>query len=87
LRFNLKNLSKSNHLPEYNLSIDGDDVILISRKTPHKESLPPQQLPQHVNKKELEKQARPGESYEQVKNRLSNKGNIKKLKQATIGNK
>jgi plasmid replication initiation protein len=31
LRFNLNKISKTNHLPEYNLSID-DDVVVFTRK-------------------------------------------------------
>jgi hypothetical protein len=32
----------------------------------------PDHLPKHVTKKEVEKQARPGESYEQAKDRIKN---------------
>jgi plasmid replication initiation protein len=81
LRFNLKNLSKSNHLPEYNLSVN-DDVVLISRKESQKPTQLPEKLPQYTSKKELEKQARPGETYDQVRSRISNKDKIKILKKA-----
>ena len=69
LRFNMKKLSESNHLPEYNIFLK-DDVVLISRKGPIKETKAPQQLPRNVTKKEIEKHARPGESTDQVVNRL-----------------
>lgn len=69
LRFNMKKLAESNHLPEYNVSLE-DDVVRISRKVPPKENNVPTQLPKHVTKKEIEKQARRGESYEQAANRI-----------------
>ena len=69
LRFNMKQLAESNHLPEYNVSLE-DDVVLISRKETPKENNSLSQLPKHVTKKEVEAQARPGESYEQAANRI-----------------
>ena len=71
LRFNLKKLIETNHLPEYNISMD-DDVVMFTRKEPPKANKPPDYLPKHVTKKEVEKQARPGESYEQAKDRIKN---------------
>jgi hypothetical protein len=35
-----------------------------------KENKTPDHLPKHVTKKEVEKQAKPGESYEQAANRI-----------------
>jgi plasmid replication initiation protein len=71
LRFNLKKLIETNHLPEYNISMD-DDVVMFTRKEPPKANKPPDYLPKHVTKKEVEKLARPGESYEQAKDRIKN---------------
>lgn len=69
VRFNIKKIAETNHLPEYNISIE-DDIVLFSRKEPPKESKAPKKLPVHISKKEIEKVARPGESYEQVADRL-----------------
>lgn len=69
LRFNIKKIAETNHLPEYNISIE-DDVVLFSRKEPPKENNMPGQLPQHVTKKEIEKQAKPGETYMQAADRI-----------------
>jgi plasmid replication initiation protein len=68
-RFNIKSISESNHLPEYNISME-DDVVLFSRKEPPKENNTPEQLPQHISKKEIEKQAKPGETYVQAAERI-----------------
>lgn len=65
-RFNIKSIGETNHLPEYNISMD-DDVVLFSRKQPPKENNTPEQLPQHISKKELEK---PGETYVQAAERI-----------------
>ncbi|MDO9140250.1 MAG: hypothetical protein Q7U38_08015, partial [Methylobacter sp.] len=54
---------------EYNISIE-DDIVMFSRKEPPKESKAPKKLQVHISKKEIEKVARPGESYEQVADRL-----------------
>jgi len=64
-----KKITETNHLPEYNISIE-DDVVMFTRKEPPKENKLPDQLPKHVSKKEIEKHARPGESYEQAADRL-----------------
>lgn len=69
LRFNIKKLIETNHLPEYNISMD-DDIVMFTRKEPPRENKAPAQLPKHVTKKEIEKEARPGESYEQAKERI-----------------
>lgn len=69
LRFNINKIAETNHLPEYNISME-DDVVLFSRKEPPKENNPPAQLPQHVTKKEIEKQAKPGETYAQAGERI-----------------
>ena len=70
LRFNIKKIAETNHLPEYNITIDEDDVVLFTRKEPVKESKAPKQLPVQISKSEINKAARPGESYEQVASRL-----------------
>ncbi len=71
LRFNICNLQKSNHLPEYNISIE-DDVVLFSRKEPPKEMKTSSQLPVHISDKEVKADGgRPGESTKQVKERLA----------------
>ncbi|SHN92376.1 hypothetical protein BHECKSOX_583 [Bathymodiolus heckerae thiotrophic gill symbiont] len=59
----------------HNIKMDGN-VVLISRKKPPKESKAPEKFTPYVSKKEIEKKARPGETYDQVRTRLSNKGNI-----------
>ena len=75
LRFNINKIVQTNHLPEYNISIE-DDVVIFSRKESPKENNTPAQLPVHISKALIEKNARLGESYGQVADRL------KKLKQA-----
>lgn len=69
LRFNLKALAESNHLPEYNISINGD-VVIIGRKED------PQRPSKYISKREMQKHARPGENDKQVRDR------IKEMKQA-----
>jgi len=69
LRFNIKKIAETNHLPEYNISIE-DDVVIFSRKEPVKEKKAPKQLAVHISKAEIKKAAKPGESYEQVADRL-----------------
>ncbi|TXK92973.1 plasmid replication initiator RepA [Methylococcaceae bacterium CS1] len=68
LRFNISKLAESNHLPEYNISIQ-DDIVMFNRKAPPKEFS--EQLPKHVSAKEIVAAARPGESTKEVKARLS----------------
>jgi len=68
-RFNIKKITETNHLPEYNISME-NDVVMFTRKEPPKENKLPDHLPKHVTKKEIEKQARPGESYEQAASRI-----------------
>ena len=68
LRFNIKEITESNHLPEYNISIE-DDIVKFTRKNPPVES-GYEALPQPVSKSDLEKVARPGESYEGAKKRV-----------------
>jgi len=67
LRFNIKKITEINHLPEYNISME-DDVVMFSRKEPPRENNIPVGFPKYVTKKEIEKQAKPGESYEQAAN-------------------
>lgn len=74
-RFNIKQITESNHLPEYNISME-NDVVMFTRKEAAKEKKAFSGLPKYITKKEVEKQARPGESYAQVVDR------IKKLKDA-----
>lgn len=69
LRFNIKKITETNHLPEYNIVLDGD-VVVFTRKEPPKENKAPEKLPKYVSKKEIEKNAKPGESYDQVAERL-----------------
>ncbi|MEO1925440.1 MAG: replication initiator protein A [Gammaproteobacteria bacterium] len=69
LRFNIKKINETNHLPEYHISMK-DDIVMFSRKEPPRENNAPTKLPKHVTKKEIEKQARPGETYEQATNRI-----------------
>lgn len=67
LRFNLNQIAKTNHLPEYNISIE-DDVVIFSRKEPPKKL--PEQLPICISEAAIKKHARPGESKKQVTDRL-----------------
>jgi plasmid replication initiation protein len=69
LKFNIKKIAETNHLPEYNIALE-EDVVLFSRKEPPKENNAPEQLPRHISKDEIKKHARPGESYEDVSMRL-----------------
>jgi len=69
LRFNIKKITETNHLPEYNISME-NDIVMFSRKEPPKENNVPAGLPKYVTKKEIEKQAKPGESYKDVGERL-----------------
>ncbi|GAW86403.1 conserved hypothetical protein [Bathymodiolus platifrons methanotrophic gill symbiont] len=69
LRFNINKIAETNHLPEYNISIE-NDMVMFTRKEPPKENNASGQLPKHVTKKEIEKQAKPGESYDQAANRI-----------------
>jgi len=68
-RFNIKQIAETNHLPEYNVSME-NDVVMVTRKEPPKENKAPKKLPKHVSKKEIDANAKPGESYEQAKDRI-----------------
>ena len=81
LRFNLIKLIETNHLPEYNIAIE-DDVVIFTRKEPPQENKPPESLPEYISKKQIESEARPGETYQQVEKRLKQKNQIKQLKGA-----
>ncbi len=81
LRFNLKKITETNHLPEYNIAIE-DDVVIFTRKEPPKENKPSESLPQYISKQQIEAEARPGETYQQVEKRLKQKNQIKQLKGA-----
>jgi len=69
LRLNIKKIVELNNLPEYSITMK-DDVVMFSRKEPPKENNAQVQSPKHISKAEVEKNARPGESYEQVAERL-----------------
>ena len=69
LRFNIKKIAETNHLPEYNISMD-DDVVMFTRKSAPKEHKAPIRSPKYITKKEIEKVARPGETYAQVAERI-----------------
>ena len=69
LRFNIKKIAETNHLPEYNISME-NDVVMFTRKESPKEVKKTAQLSKHVSKKEIEKHAKRGESYEQAGERL-----------------
>jgi hypothetical protein len=69
LKFNLKKITETNPLPEYNLAIDGD-VVIFTRKTPPKEKSAPKAAMKRITQAEIEKHARPGESYAQAAERL-----------------
>lgn len=51
LRFNIKKITETNHLPEYNIAME-NDVVMFTRKEPPRENKAPQKLPKHVSKKE-----------------------------------
>jgi plasmid replication initiation protein len=70
-RYNMKKLIDSNHLPEYNISMYGD-VVTFTRKEP----------PKAPTKTQIDKGAKPGESYDQAKTRMSAKTGIKDMKKA-----
>ena len=67
LRFNLKKIADTNHLPEYNISIE-NDIVLFSRKEAPKEKLV--KSSRNVTNQEVEKLAKPGESYSTAKDRI-----------------
>lgn len=73
LKFNIKSLSKTNHLPEYHVSLE-NDVVIFSRKESPKEH----KIPKYVTKKQIEKHAKPGESTQQVIDRLKSLKNALK---------
>ncbi len=76
LRFNINKVTETNHLPEYNISIN-DDIVMFTRKEPPKEKKAPAKLPKHITEKEIKQHARPGEKTDEVKQRL-----IKAMKDA-----
>jgi len=69
LRFNIKKIIEINQLPEYNISMDSD-TVMFTRKEPPKEKRAPSILPKHVTKAEVDKLAKPGESYDEAANRI-----------------
>lgn len=64
-----------NHFISKHIKLDGD-VIVVSRKEDPKVK---RGFPKHISNKEIEKVARVGESYDQVRDRL------KELRKATKG--
>ncbi|MEI8209739.1 MAG: replication initiator protein A [Methylococcales bacterium] len=69
LRFSMKEIAETNHLPEYNISME-DDVVMFTRKEPPKDNKSVTLLVKPISKKDIEKVARPGETYDQVADRL-----------------
>jgi plasmid replication initiation protein len=69
LRFNINKLTETNHLPEYNISME-ENIVMFTRKKPPKENTASVNLLKHVTKNEIEKEARPGESYKQAAARI-----------------
>jgi len=69
LRFNIKKVSETNHLPEYNIEMD-NDIVIFTRKEPEKNVKAHVKLPRHVTEKEIKKHARPGELTAEVKQRI-----------------
>ncbi len=70
-RYNMKKLIDSNHLPEYNISMD-EDIVTFTRKEP----------PKAPTKFQIQKNAKVGETYDQAKTKLKNKNVISDLKKA-----
>jgi plasmid replication initiation protein len=68
LRFYMKEIAKTNHMPEYNIAVE-DDVAIFSRKTPPKVNTS-EQLPKHITEADIQKEARRGETKAQVVARL-----------------
>lgn len=69
-RFNIKKIAGTNHLPEYNIYLEGD-LVTFTRKYPPKEAAKPAQLPVHISKAAIAKAAKPGETEQQVRERLT----------------
>jgi plasmid replication initiation protein len=69
LRFNIKKIAETNHLPEYNVFLE-NDLVTFTRKYPPKEAVKSAQLPGHVSKAAIAKLAKPGETEQQVRERL-----------------
>lgn len=71
LRFNIKKIVETNHLPEYNITIE-NDVVMFTQKNPSKEKdiSKTALLPLHVKKSDIVKVAKPGETEQQVRERL-----------------
>jgi hypothetical protein len=69
LRFNINKIASTNHLPEYNISME-DDVVMFSRKEQAKEPIKPAQLPYHVTKSDIAKLAHRGETDRETVNRV-----------------
>ena len=69
LRFNIRKLIESNHLPEYNISME-NDIVIFTRKSPPKVNKVPKKLSKHISEQDIKTQAKPGESRAQVIARL-----------------
>ncbi len=82
LRHNIRQLSESNHLPEYNISIENDVVKFTRKKPPVAESV---FNTRPLTQKELKALAKPGETYPDVSKRVNNKSiKEKKTKKEVI---
>jgi len=69
LRFNINKIAKTNHLPEYNITLE-NDVVMFTRKFPPKEPKKTELLPLHVTKQDIAKVANPGEREQQAGERI-----------------
>jgi hypothetical protein len=69
LRFNIKEIAKTNHLPEYNITLE-NDVVMFTRKYPQKQTTKPELLPFHIKKSDISKLANTGESEQQTEERI-----------------
>jgi plasmid replication initiation protein len=70
LRFNIKKIAETNHLPEYNIFL-ADDLVTFTRKYPPNQTVKPARLLAYVSTAAIAKLAKPGETEQQVRERLS----------------
>lgn len=76
LRFNIKKITDQNCIPEYNIYMQ-DDLVIFTHKN-NKEKIKFTSLPYHITKSDISKVALPGETEQDVINRIyiiSNKSN------------
>jgi plasmid replication initiation protein len=83
LRFNIKKIAGTNHLPEYNIFFQ-DDLVTFTRKYPPKDPVKPAQLPVHVSKSAIAKAAKPGETEQQVRDRLTKQAEQKGIPKKAV---